>query len=148
MLARKAKAGELNSILNFQLAMAWETENIELEPQTVRKGIEEVFSDPSKGCYYIAVEKGKIIGSLLTTYEWSDWRNGMIIWIQSVYVIPGYRRRGVFSTLYQHIKEIVLNDPKLSGIRLYADKSNVIAHKAYKKLGMNSDHYITFEWLK
>ena len=148
MLIRKAKAEELNSILDFQLAMARETENIELEHSTVKKGIMAVFEDSVKGSYYVATEKGRVIGSLLTTYEWSDWRNGMILWIQSVYVIPEFRRKGVYSSLYLYIKKMVLEDPKLKGIRLYTDKLNIIAHKAYKKLGMNSDHYITFEWLK
>jgi len=148
MLIRKAKPEELNSLLDFQPAMARETENIELEHSTVKKGIMAVFEDTAKGSYYVATEKGRIIGSLLTTYEWSDWRNGMILWIQSVYVIPEYGRKGVCSSLYLHIKNMVQEDPKLKGIRLYADKLNIIAHKAYKKLGMNSDHYITFERLK
>jgi predicted GNAT family acetyltransferase len=148
MLARKAKAEDLNSILKFQLAMAKETENIELDHAIVRKGVNAVFEDPSKGCYFVVEEKGKVIGSLLTTYEWSDWRNGMIVWIQSVFVNPSFRRKGAYSTLYLNVKKMVNENPILKGIRLYADKSNIIAHKAYKKLGMNSDHYITFEWLK
>lgn len=148
MLARKAKAEELNSILKFQLAMAKETENIELDAAIVRKGVTAVFEDPSKGCYFVVEEEGKVIGSLLTTYEWSDWRNGMIVWIQSVFVIPEFRRKGAYSTLYLYVKKMVNENPLLNGIRLYADKSNITAHKAYKKLGMNSDHYITFEWLK
>ena len=148
MLVRKEKAEELNSILNFQLAMAKETENIELDQSIVKRGITAVFEDPSKGCYFLVEEGGKVIGSLLTTYEWSDWRNGMILWIQSVYVIPGFRRKGAYSALYLHIKKMVNENPSMNGIRLYADKSNITAHKAYEKLGMNSDHYITFEWLK
>jgi ribosomal protein S18 acetylase RimI-like enzyme len=148
MLTRKAKSEELNSILDFQLALARETENIELEHSTVKKGITAVFKDPVRGSYFVAIEKGKVIGSLLTTYEWSDWRNGMILWIQSVYVIPKFRRKGVYSSLYLHIKKMVQKDTKLKGIRLYTDKSNIVASKAYEKLGMNSDHYITFEWLK
>lgn len=148
MLVRKAKADDINSILNFQLAMARETENIELDPDTVAKGISAVLNDPNKGNYYVAEKQGRIIGSMLTTFEWSDWRNGTVLWIQSVYVIPELRRKGVYSSLYSHVKKLVLEDHNLKGIRLYADKSNLTAHKAYNRLGMDADHYITFEWLK
>ena len=118
------------------------------EPETAGNGVAAVLSDSSKGCYYVAEKEGKLLGSLLTTFEWSDWRNGTVLWIQSVYVIPEYRRKGVYSSLYSHVRQMVLNDNGLKGIRLYAEKSNLAAHKAYKKLGMNADHYITFEWLK
>lgn len=148
MLVRKAKSKDLNSILEFQLAMARETEGIELETATVRKGVTAVLEDSVKGNYYVAEKDDQIIGSLLTTFEWSDWRNGTVLWIQSVYIIPEYRRKGVYSKLYGHIKDLVLNDPSLKGIRLYADKSNEVAHKVYQKLGMIHDHYVTFEWLK
>lgn len=148
MLVRIAKNEDINSISNFQIAMAKETENIDLDPETVFKGVSAVVEDQNKGCYYLAEIGGKITGSLLTTYEWSDWRNGTVIWIQSVYVLPEYRRKGVYSKLYSHVKQLVLENTELKGIRLYADKMNDTAQKAYKKLGMSADHYITFEWLK
>ena len=148
MLVRKAKNQDINSILEFQLAMAKETENTDLNPETVKNGVTAVLNDSNKGCYYVAEKEGKILGSLLTTFEWSDWRNGTILWIQSVYVVPEYRRKGVYSSLYSHVRQLVLQDNGLKGIRLYAEKSNLTAQKAYKKLGMNADHYITFEWLK
>ncbi|MDD2380703.1 MAG: GNAT family N-acetyltransferase [Mariniphaga sp.] len=148
MLVRKAKPEDHNSIVAFQLAMALETEKIELVQHTVKKGVAEVFKDSSKGQYFVVEKDKKIIGSLLTTYEWSDWRNGTILWIQSVYVLPEYRRQGAYSKLYAFIKNEVLHDTGLMGIRLYADKSNRSAHQVYHKLGMTSDHYITFEWFK
>ncbi|MFW6370654.1 MAG: GNAT family N-acetyltransferase [Bacteroidota bacterium] len=148
MLVRKAKPEDLNSILGFQLAMASETEGIELERSTVTEGVAAVLNDSSKGNYYVAEKDSRIIGSLLTTFEWSDWRNGTVLWIQSVYIVPEFRRKGVYSKLYGHIKDLVLNDNNMKGIRLYADKSNTVAHKVYQKLGMTHDHYITFEWLK
>ncbi len=128
--------------------MARETEGIELEAYTVEKGVAAVLQDSNKGKYYVVEKDHQIIGSLLTTFEWSDWRNGTVLWIQSVYVLPEYRRKGVYSKLYEHVKNLVKNDSTLKGIRLYADKSNHGAHKAYQKLGMSPDHYITFEWLK
>jgi GNAT superfamily N-acetyltransferase len=148
MLVRIAKSEDLYSIVDFQLAMAWETEKIELEYNIVKEGVLAVLNDSTKGNYYVAESGGEITGSLLTTFEWSDWRNGTVLWIQSVYVIPGFRRKGVYSKMYGYVKNLVLENSNLKGIRLYADKSNNGAFEAYRKLGMTPDHYITFEWLK
>lgn len=148
MNTREAKKEEYTTIVRYQLAMAKETEGIDLNRNTVEKGVLAVLADSQKGRYYVAEVDGEIVGSLLTTYEWSDWRNGTVLWIQSVYVLPEYRRRGVYRNLYTYLKKKVLEDNGLNGIRLYADKSNIPAHKTYRKLGMADDHYITFEWLK
>jgi ribosomal protein S18 acetylase RimI-like enzyme len=147
-MVRKATLNDLQVIVRFQLAMATETEGIQLDEEIVKKGVKKVLTDGTKGQYYVAEIKGKVVSSLLTTYEWSDWRNGTILWIQSVYVLPEYRRKGIYSKMYTHVKMLVLSDEKLNGIRLYADKNNEAAQKTYKKLGMSPDHYITFEWLK
>ena len=148
MKVRKATIQDLETLIKFQVAMARETEGIDLQLEKVEKGVEAVLNDPNKGNYYVAEINNKVVSSLLTTFEWSDWRNGTVLWIQSVYVEPQYRRRGVYRSMYSHIKTMVLSSDELNGIRLYADKSNVAAHKTYKNLGMNQDHYITFEWLK
>lgn len=148
MIVRKAETKDLAFIVEFQLAMAKETEFIDLNRPIVEKGVAAVLNDETKGAYYVAENEGKIVSSLLTTYEWSDWRNGTVLWIQSVFVRPEFRRKGVYRKMYAHIKELVQNSNNLKGIRLYADKSNHIAHKTYKNLGMSPDHYVTFEWLK
>ena len=148
MLVREAKSGDLNSIVEFQLSMAKETEAVMLDRKTVGKGVAAVLKDSSKGIYYVAEADGIVIGSLLTTYEWSDWRNGTVLWIQSVYVVPEFRRKGVYSKIYKYVQNRVLESNHLKGIRLYADKKNSGAQLVYRKLGMNPDHYITFEWLK
>lgn len=148
MLVREAKSGDLNSIVEFQLSMAKETEAVMLDRNTVEKGVAAVLKDSSKGIYYVAEADGIVIGSLLTTYEWSDWRNGTVLWIQSVYVVPEFRRKGVYSKIYKYVQNRVLESNHLKGIRLYADKKNSGAQLVYRKLGMNPDHYITFEWLK
>ena len=148
MKVREANLKDISIIVDFQIAMAKETEGIELNRSTVESGVEAVLNDPSKGKYYITEKKDLIIGSLLTTYEWSDWRNGTVLWIQSVFVLPEYRRKGVYRNMYSHLKNKVKKDGKLKGIRLYADKSNRAAHKTYENLGMSQDHYVTFEWLK
>ncbi len=148
MIIRQAIASDAASIVEFQLAMAWETEQLQLNEPTVIKGVAAVFEDPSKGIYYVAVTDGKVVGSLLTTFEWSDWRNGTVLWIQSVYVRPEFRKRSIFSRLYKHIQGMVASNPNLRGIRLYADKTNTSAHGVYEHLGMTAEHYQMYEWMK
>lgn len=148
MIVRKASPEEAQQIISFQIAMALETENIHLDPETVMRGVNTVFTDKAKGDYFIAEENGRVIASLLTTFEWSDWRNGTVLWIQSVYVIPEFRRKGAYKALYGHIRTMVEHDHRLKGIRLYADKGNQTAQKVYEKLGMTADHYQLYEWLK
>ena len=148
MIIRQANQTDSTPIVAFQLAMALETEQLELDEPTVVKGVDAVVADHSKGIYYVAEVNGQVVGSLLTTFEWSDWRNGTVLWIQSVYVQPEYRKRSVFSALYKHIREKVAANTELRGIRLYADKTNTSAHGVYKHLGMSAEHYQMFEWMK
>ncbi len=145
---KEAHPGDVELISLFQERMALETENLKLDPDILRRGVSAVFSDPVKGCYYIAEIDGKIAGSLLITYEWSDWRNGMILWIQSVYVLPQYRKNAVFRHLYHHIKKMVEDDPNYHGIRLYVDRANKRAMNIYNRCGLNGSHYHLFEWMK
>jgi ribosomal protein S18 acetylase RimI-like enzyme len=148
MIIRQAEEKDSACIVEFQLAMAVETEQLQLDEPTVVKGVAAVFSDQSKGIYYVAETDGKVVGSLLTTFEWSDWRNGTVLWIQSVYVKPEFRKRSIFSRLYKHIQEKVASDHHLRGIRLYADKTNTLAHGVYEHLGMTAEHYQMYEWMK
>ena len=145
MVFRKAQKSDYKVIAGFQQKMAWETEHLQLDGDTVQKGVTAVFDDVSKGKYYVIEEDGKVISSLLTTYEWSDWRNSQVLWIQSVFVLPEYRAKGVFKLMYSEIKKIVKNNPNYSGIRLYVDKTNVNAQKVYEKIGMQGEHYGLFE---
>ncbi|MDH5367053.1 MAG: GNAT family N-acetyltransferase [Cyclobacteriaceae bacterium] len=143
---RDAIKSDINSIVEFQINMAEETENMILHEDVILPGVEAVFGDHHKGHYYIAEYEGDIAGSLLTTYEWSDWRNGTILWIQSVYVKNEYRGKGVFKAMYKHIQEKVETNPDLyKGIRLYVDKTNLAAQKVYSSVGMNGEHYQLFE---
>lgn len=145
---RRAEAADASVIADFQIEMALETERLQLDRYVVQAGVSGVFEDSSRGKYYVAEMDGRIVGSLLTTFEWSDWRNGTVLWIQSVFVIPSFRRRGVYSRMYQYLQDMVKSDTSLRGIRLYADRSNTAAHQAYRNLGMNDEHYRTFEWMK
>lgn len=148
MIIRQAEKRDSEAIVAFQLAMALETEQLQLDEPTVIKGVAAIFDDPSKGTYYVAELEGQVVGSLLTTFEWSDWRNGTVLWIQSVYVMPEFRKKSIFSKLYRHVREQVVNNQELRGIRLYADKTNTSAHRVYEHLGMTAEHYQMYEWMK
>lgn len=143
-----ASSTDIQTIVQFQLQMAKETENLALEAQIVEKGVQAVFSDSSKGSYYVAKFKGTPVACLLTTPEWSEWRNGTVLWIQSVYVQPEHRGKGVFRKLYEHIRDLVDNSNSFRGIRLYVDNRNTDAQKVYHSLGMDNEHYQLFEWMK
>ena len=145
---RDATPSDAAAIVDFQLAMARETEDIELDRPIVVRGVDAVFADPSLGRYFVAEASGEVVASLLITYEWSDWRNGLVWWIQSVYVIPELRRRGVYAGLYSHVKAMVDAEPAIRGIRLYVDTRNVAAQQVYARLGMHGEHYKVFEWMK
>ncbi len=148
IIVKEATPANAEEIAGFQLAMARETENLKLNREVVKSGVDAVFKDNAKGRYFVALNEDKVIASLMITYEWSDWRNGNVYWIQSVYVLPEYRGKGVFKKMYLHIKDLVLKDPSLTGVRLYVDKTNHRAQKVYEKIGMNGSHYQLFEWMK
>jgi GNAT superfamily N-acetyltransferase len=143
---RGATREDSGAIVDFQQAMARETEDVDLDREIVTRGVEAVFDDPSRGRYFVADVDGRVVASLLITYEWSDWRNGVVWWIQSVYVVPDFRGRGVYAGLYAHVKQSA--DASVRGIRLYVDRRNTSAQEVYRKLGMNGEHYLVFEWMK
>ena len=145
---RKAKLSDVECIVELQLKMAQETEGLELNKNVVTKGVRAVFQHPAHGTYWVAEENGEILGVLLAIPEWSDWRNGTVLWIHSLYVVPEARRQGVFKQLYLNLKGQVKQSPELAGLRLYVDRQNKSAQKIYDKLGMNKDHYELYEWLK
>jgi len=124
--------------------MALDTEQIRLNPETIRAGVKAVLDEPSRGRYLVAEIGGRIAGALLITYEWSDWRNATFLWIQSVYVDPGHRRRGVFTRLHRRVEELA-SSPGICGIRLYMDSDNHVARKTYESLGMAHRNYLVFE---
>ncbi|MCF8338418.1 MAG: GNAT family N-acetyltransferase [Bacteroidales bacterium] len=148
VVVEQAHKSHIARIVDFQIAMALETENLELNREMVNRGVRAVFDDPSKGKYLVAIGNQEVVATTLLTPEWSDWRNGFVYWIQSVYVLPGYRDQRIFSTMYEHIKGLVMQDDHLLGLRLYVDKTNEQAQKVYEKLAMNGEHYKLFEWMK
>jgi GNAT superfamily N-acetyltransferase len=139
---------DVSTIADFQVRMARETESLDLDPAVVELGVSAVFDDPGKGKYWLAEMGGEVVGCLLTVPEWSDWRNGTVLWIHSVYVVPTARGQGVYRALYRHLVEMVQSAPELRGLRLYVDKQNHAAQQVYTTLGMSSEHYHLYEWLK
>jgi GNAT superfamily N-acetyltransferase len=144
LIIRLALQQDKEQIIHFNQAMALETENKTLNPVTLKAGVENLFAQPQYGFYCVAEMEGRVIGQLMITYEWSDWRNGLFWWIQSVYIHPDFRRKGIYRKLYGFI----LNESKkhqVCGIRLYVYKGNLPAKNTYLKCGMSASHYDLFE---
>ncbi|MFT5676789.1 MAG: ribosomal protein S18 acetylase RimI-like enzyme [Paraglaciecola sp.] len=142
---RTALSSDLNALVNFNQSMARETENKELDSKVLESGVGALIADLSKGFYLVVEQDCQVIGSLMVTNEWSDWRNAAFWWIQSVYVLPQYRRKGIYAMLYQEVKLLAKKDGNVCGWRLYVEKDNLIAQKTYEALGMNESHYLMFE---
>jgi ribosomal protein S18 acetylase RimI-like enzyme len=145
---REANIRDRHDIVEFQLAMARETESMELNRHVLARGVEALFEDRLLGRYFVAETGQQLAGSLMVTMEWSDWRNGIVWWIQSVYVRPEFRRRGIYAGLYQHVRALAEAHEMVKGIRLYVDRRNTAAQEVYRRLGMNGEHYQVFEWMK
>lgn len=139
---REANPRDCEVIARFNIALASETENIILDPLIVHDGVQTLLSDRRKGVYFVAESAGAVIGQVMITYEWSDWRNGTFWWLQSVYVQKEFRRRGVFKTLLAHVQEQSRRQPNVCGIRLYMDADNETARQAYQRLGLGPTNYV------
>ncbi len=142
---RMAELRDVEIIAELNMAMAWETEQRRLEPATIRRGIRVVMDDSDYGFYVVAESDGQVVGCLLITFEWSDWRSALFWWIQSLYVRPAYRRRGVFKHLHDFVKARALQHPEVCGLRLYVERSNHIAQRAYDQIGMKPTTYQMYE---
>ncbi len=145
ILARRAERGDASHIVRFQQSMALETEGKILDESLIRAGVEAVFADGDKGFYLVAEIDGVVVGSLLITYEWSDWRSATFWWIQSVFVEADYRRRGVYTVMHDYVLRQARQRDDICGIRLYVERSNHIAQQTYKRLGVDHSHYDLYE---
>ncbi len=128
-------------IVEFNRRLAAETEDTELHIDLLTAGVKAALADSAKARYFVASRGETVVGQLMHTWEWSDWRNGMIWWLQSVYVQPEHRGRGVFRTLYEHVQQLAESDPGVVGLRLYIETGNDAARAAYEKLGMRAGGY-------
>ena len=140
----QGKASDIDAIVRFQADMAMESEGTTLDREKLAKGVTAAINDESKGIYLVARAEGKAIGSLMLTREWSDWNNQWYWWIQSVYVMPEYRKKGVYKAMYATLKQMA-RENGVAQIRLYADKTNLPAQQVYRRLGMEQSHYLMFE---
>ena len=145
MKIRDATPADLPFIVAANAALASETEGQVLDPAVLQTGVQAVLADDRLGCYYLAESDGHVVGQLMTTFEWSDWRNGQFLWIQSVYVMPDNRGDGVFRALFEHLARIAREDPRVCGIRLYVDRGNHKAQSVYGRLGMHRSNYGVME---
>jgi GNAT superfamily N-acetyltransferase len=142
---RQANPADAPTIAEFNQRLAMETENLYLDPACINTGVAAVLADPSKGIYYVAEVNGALIGQLMITYEWSDWRNGNLWWIQSVYVKREFRRKGVFRELFKHLEVLARHEKDVRALRLYMHSDNSAARQSYERQGMRRTKYEVFE---
>jgi ribosomal protein S18 acetylase RimI-like enzyme len=145
---RRAQPADADTIAAFNSALAWETEGKRLLREVVGAGVRRLIAEPALGFYLVAQAGAEVIACLLVTTEWSDWRNGRFWWIQSVYVAPGWRRRGVFRALYAHVGQCAAAEPDVCGFRLYVEHDNHAAQATYARLGMARTDYLLLEQLR
>ena len=142
---RRAMPADVPVLVAFNTAIAWETEHKRLDPAVLTAGVRAVFADPTRGFYTVAERDGEVVGQMMVTFEWSDWRNGWFWWVQSVYVREEARRGGVFRALYREIERQAAADPTVIGLRLYFETDNTRAQATYRALGMADTSYGVME---
>lgn len=145
LLIRTGNEKDIDTLAQFNIAMAQETEDKELSLPIVIQGLQMLFNNPQYGFYTVAEINNKVVGCCMVTYEWSDWRCGIFWWIQSVYIKPEFRRKGIFRKLYNHLKEKALREQNVCGFRLYVEKSNNRGKKTYAGVGMKEAPYEFYE---
>jgi len=145
VLIRQATIADVETIARYNTSMALETEGVSLDQHRIKQGVHAVITDSSKGFYAVADIESRVIGQMMVTFEWSDWRNGIFWWIQSVYVIPQYRQLSVLTKLHEHVRSQARKNPSVCGLRLYVEEDNKIAQKAYKSLNMMESTYKIYE---
>ena len=144
LTTRPARPGDADALADFNVRMARETEDLALDPATVARGVRAALADSAKALYFVAEAEGRVVGQLMITHEWSDWRDGDIWWVQSVYVHPDHRRRGAFRRLYAYARAQAVTAGAV-GIRLYVDAHNAAAQQVYRRLGMSLSNYQVME---
>ena len=144
LIIREASASDITVLAQNNQALALETENLQLNSETILAGVSNALE--REDCHYFVAElNGEVAGQTMITYEWSDWRNGVMWWIQSVYVRPEHRKKGVFRSLFNHIERLARNDPEVKALRLYVMENNPSGKNTYKNLGMEDSGYIVYE---
>jgi ribosomal protein S18 acetylase RimI-like enzyme len=142
---RPATPADAAVVVEFNRLLAEESEGKTLDVPLLAAGIAAGLADPSKALYFVAEDGGRVVGQVMVTFEWSDWRNGWFWWIQSVYVRPEVRRRGVFRALFEHVAAAARRDPGVIGLRLYVEEENRLAQQTYTRLGLSRTSYHVME---
>jgi GNAT superfamily N-acetyltransferase len=145
LLVRAATPADAEAIAAFNAAIARESEHRELDPARLRAGVQQALADPARARYFLACLGERIIGQLMLTVEWSDWRNGWFWWIQSVYVDREQRGRGVYAALHRHVRQLARAGRDVIGLRLYVERGNARARRVYDRLGMHPTSYLVYE---
>ena len=147
MIIRQASHDDIETLAQFNMKMAFETEAVRLKPEVITAGVGGMIDNPQRGFYLVAEEDGLIAASLMITTEWSDWRNGNFWWVQSVYVLPEFRRQGLYRRLYEEVRSLAEKESHVCGFRLYVEHNNRIAQQTYEALGMRETDYLMMEEL-
>ncbi|BCV52665.1 GNAT family N-acetyltransferase [Shewanella algae] len=145
MLIRKGTPKDTEALVAFNQAMAQETEGLALDSDTLSRGVSTLLENPAKGFYLVAEIEGEIAGSLMVTFEWSDWRAADYYWIQSVYIKPEHRQKGIYRALYLEVKTLAEKQGGAASFRLYVEQENTRAQQTYQSLGMSQSHYLMYE---
>jgi ribosomal protein S18 acetylase RimI-like enzyme len=145
VVIRAARPDDWPVIVDFNVRLAQESEGKALNRDDVEPGVRNLLADARKGRYFVAEVEGQLVGQLMHTFEWSDWRNGDIWWLQSVYVLPEFRRQGVFRALFDKLSSEAEADPNVVGLRLYVEEHNTRAHETYRQLGLTSGGYLVMQ---
>lgn len=146
LLVRDARAHDLDTIVDFNARLAWETEHKTLDPAILARGVARALEEPDRLRYWVAeVDGGQVVGQAAISREWTDWRNGWLWWFQSVYVCQEYRGRGVFRALHGHIRTLARESADVIGLRLYVEHENERAQRVYRALGMTPGGYHVLE---
>jgi len=148
MIIRRATHKDATALSQFNQNSAFETEGMKIIPEVADAGVKTMIENPQMGFYLVAEDQSTIAAALMTTTEWSDWRNGLFWWIQSVYVLPEYRRQGLYRKLYEEVRRLAEDETDVCGFRLYVEHDNLTAQKTYQSLGMEETHYKLYEELK
>jgi GNAT superfamily N-acetyltransferase len=145
IIVRDARGADIESIIEYNQRLARETEGKSLEPAVIGAGVRRGFASPEMCRYFVAEMDGRVVGTTMLTYELTDWRDGVIWWLQSVFIEPEYRRHGVFRAIYRHIESLARAHPDVRGLRLYVHRTNQRAMQTYESLGMEKAGYELYE---
>ncbi len=146
-IVRTATPADAPTIIEYNRLLAFETENLVLDLSVLKRGVDAILVDANRGRYFVADKEGDVIGQIMITYEWSDWRNGWIWWLQSVYVRADQRKGGVFGSIYRFIEEHARKEGNVAGLRLYVEHENRTAQATYRRMGFQDMHFFLLQKL-